>query len=289
MSASNLQRRRDRERSLHETQSFLSKQTNIQRLHDWEQRTQQQIDQREVNTIAQRLLQQEDEDLHRRQQELQSLYNNEASIWSETLQKSMTVTQEQRMEQMRARANELKARREMERQKFVQECYERQWMESCDESRALNSKAMLDRLTKDRELIIKNKKRISEEQQKYGRAQINNSEENVAMPSLSDQDRSGNSEQRRQSSVEFKKALDNQVQWKRALDKSLMRNKQFEEQKQLQQLAALQEHEKQTERELIDKAKRDGEEMLQQMKQRAKERETRQAIECNQNRLFHAS
>lgn len=171
----------------------------------------------------------------------------------------------------------------MERQEFVQECYERQWMESCDELRALNSKAMLDRLTKDRELIIKNKKRISEEQQKYGRAPT---EESSAMPSLSNQDRIGNSEQRRQSSVEFKKALDHQVQWKRSLAESLMRSKQLEEQKQLQQLAALQEQEKQSERELIDKAKRDGEEMLQQMKQRAKGRETRQTVEFNQNKLL---
>ncbi len=191
----------------------------------------------------------------------------------------MTVTQEERMEQIRARAYELKERREKERQAFVKECYERQWMESCDDLRALNSKAMLDRLTKDRELIIKNKKRISEEQQKC-------QGENVAMPSMTDADDGGNTEQRRQSSLEYKRALDHQIQWKRSHAESLMRSKQLQEQEQLEQLAKLQELEKQSERELIEKAKQDSEEMLQEMQQRSKERETRQSIERNQNSIL---
>jgi hypothetical protein len=279
MSASDLQRRRDQERALHETQSFLSKHQNTQRLHDWEQRTQQQIDQREVNTIAQKLLQREEEKLQQRQQELQSLYKNEMSCWNETRQRSMTVTQEERMEQIRARAYELKERREKERQAFVKECYERQWMESCDDLRALNSKAMLDRLTKDRELIIKNKKRISEEQQKC-------QAENVVVPSLTDENDGGTNERRRQLSLEYKRALDHQTQWKRSHAESLVISKQLQEKDQLDQLAKLQELEKQSGRELIEKAKEDGKEMLQEMQQRSKERETRQSIERNQNRIL---
>lgn len=282
MSASNLQRRRDQERALHDTQSFLSKHQNIQRLHDWEQRTQQQIDQREVNTIAQKLLQHEEEEVHRRQAEMRSLYEEEMTHWNETRQKSM-ITQEERMEQIRARACELKARREKERQEFAKECYERQWMESCDDLRALNSKAMLDRITKDRENIINNKKRINEEEQRKYEAAVMN--EN-GMPSLTDEDDGGSSEQRRQSSLDYKRALDHQVQWKRMHAESLMRSKQLQEQEQLEQLRALQEHEEQSLRKSIDSAKRDGEILLQEMKQRNNDRETRQAIERNQNRLL---
>ncbi len=272
----NLQRRRQLE-----TQAFLRNHNNIQRLHDWEQRTQQQIDKREVNSIAQNLLQQEEEALQNRKKELRSLYNNDMLRLNETREKSLTTTQEQKMDQMRARAYELKARREKERQAFVNECYERQWMESCDDLRALNSKALLDRLTKDRELIIKNKKRISEEQPK-----CRDRNENVVTPSLTAKDDGGNTEQKRQSSLEFRRALDHQIQWKRSNEAFLARSKQLQEQGELQQLALLQEQEIQSDRDLIDKAKRDGAKMLQEMNQRAKEHETRQVIERNQNRLL---
>ena len=220
--------------------------------------------------------------MHRRQAEMRSLYEEEMTHWNETRQKSM-ITQEERMEQIRARACELKARREKERQEFAKECYERQWMESCDDLRALNSKAMLDRITKDRENIINNKKRINEEEQRKYEAAVMN--EN-GMPSLTDEDDGGSSEQRRQSSLDYKRALDHQVQWKRMHAESLMRSKQLQEQEQLEQLRALQEHEEQSLRKSIDSAKRDGEILLQEMKQRNNDRETRQAIERNQNRLL---
>jgi hypothetical protein len=282
MTASNLQRRREHERALQETQSFLSNHNNIQRLQDWEQRTQQRIDQHKVDSIAQHLLQQEEEALQNRKQELHSLYNNDMLHWNETREEVLTASKQQKMEQLRARAYELKARREMERQTFANECYERQWMESCDDLRALNSKALLDRLTKDRELIIKNKKRISGKQPK-----CQDLKGNIASPSLTaKEDHGGNNEQKRQSSLEFKRALDHQIQLKRSNEESLMRSKQLQEQEQLQQLALLHEQEKQSQRELIDKAKRDGAEMLREMNQRTKEHETRQTIERKQNRLL---
>lgn len=119
------QRRRDQERVLHETESFLSSYHNTTRLHDWENRTQKQIEEREVEAIAQRLKEEDEDELWRRKQDLQSLYRTEMEGWKETLQSTLEETQEERMEKIRARAYELKEKREAERQAFVKECYER--------------------------------------------------------------------------------------------------------------------------------------------------------------------
>ena len=109
------QRRRDQERIFQENQSFIDEHDNTQRRHEWEHRSSLQTEQREVETITERLLQQEEEELLRRKQELQTIYNDEMSQWKETLRSSLEVSQEQRMEQIRSRAYELKCSREAER------------------------------------------------------------------------------------------------------------------------------------------------------------------------------
>ena len=197
------QRQRDQERVLRETQSFLAQQSNTQRRHDWEERTQQLIDQREVNAITQKLLRQEQDELETRKREMSSLHEGEMNGWKKTLQTSLEVTQEERMEQIREKAYELKAQREADRQAFVGECYERQWVDECDELREFDSKATLDRVRKDQEAMTKNK-RVSAEQEQPRFA-----------TSLINKDESNEQAHRRQASFELKLALERQVDQQR--------------------------------------------------------------------------
>jgi len=272
------QRRRDQERVLHETQSFLNEHHNTHIIHDWERRTQQQIEQREVNAITQKLLQQDEEHLHKRKQELQSLYNGEMSKWKDTLQSSLEVTPEERMERIRTRAYELKAKREAERKEFVKESYERHWRDNCDDLRAIDSKATLDRIMIDRELMIQNKRANEAQQPKHPNE--------AHCMSLINKDESDGHSQRRQSSLEIKKALDHQVQWKRTKADSMTKQQQRDEEEELRQLALLEYQARVSSKESIDKAKRDGKEMLQETRARANERESRQDTEKKQNLIL---
>ena len=268
------QRQRDQERVLRETQSFLAQQSNTQRRHDWEERTQQLIDQREVNAITQKLLRQEQDELETRKREMSSLHEGEMNGWKKTLQTSLEVTQEERMEQIREKAYELKAQREADRQAFVGECYERQWVDECDELREFDSKATLDRVRKDQEAMTKNK-RVSAEQEQPRFA-----------TSLINKDESNEQAHRRQASFELKLALERQVEWKNAQVEDMKRKRQLEEKEQLRQLAMLEEKARQTEKGAIAKARRNGEEMLRDLRLREMEREKRKATELEQNRIL---
>ena len=126
------QRRRDQERLLHETQSFLNEHHDTKIIHNWERRTEQQIEQREVDALACKLLQRDEEELRERKEALQSMFDGEMTRWKQTLQGSLEVTQEDRMERIRTRAYELKEKREAERQHVVKECYEKQWRDECE-------------------------------------------------------------------------------------------------------------------------------------------------------------
>ena len=115
IAASRMQQRRlDQERVFNETRAFLSDQEEIERRHDWENRMQKQIKFQEANAQKQKLLQQEQEDVTKRKQELQLLYNGEMQQWKQTLQSSLEVSQEEKMEQIRRRAYQLKDKREKE-------------------------------------------------------------------------------------------------------------------------------------------------------------------------------
>ncbi|KAL7547374.1 hypothetical protein ACHAWF_015266 [Thalassiosira exigua] len=272
------QRRQDQECVYQNYHSFLDRNHNTQRVHDWEHRTQQQIEQREVEAIAQKLLQEDEEELCRRKDELGSLFDGEMSKWAGTLKSSLEVTPEQRMEQIRKRAYELKEKREAERKEFVNECYIRQWRDACDDLRVFDSKATLDRIVKDRQSMIENNK--------LDEARQGQSKNEVAAMSLITKDESDEQSQRRQSSLAFKTALDHQVEWKRSLAESTMKQTQREDQEELQMLAMLEKRAQEAAKIETEKAKMRGRDMLQETKVRAKNMEEQQRSGRGQNRLL---
>ena len=291
IAASRMQQRRlDQERVFNETRAFLSDQEKIERRHDWENRTQKQIELQEANARKQKLLQQEQEEVNKRKQELQSLYNDEMQQWKQTLQSSLEVSQEEKMESIRRRAYQLKDKRERERQAFVAECYERQWVDACDELREFDSNQTLNRLTKDRALVIeKNRARAMEEQS--NNAQQNDDDTSYVM-SLINKDESHEQECRRQKEYELKRALDHQVQMQQSQAEHSRRKKQIEEKQQLSQLAMLEQEAKELDKELIGRSKQqeggkeEGYEMLQELGQRANERKNKEIESRKQNLIL---
>jgi hypothetical protein len=57
------------------------------------------------------------------------------------------------------RAYALRDAREEERRKYVQECYDRQWRDACDDARLLDSKALVNYMSKERLAQIQEKVR----------------------------------------------------------------------------------------------------------------------------------
>ena len=271
------QRRRDQERLLHERQSYLRQQYNTERILDWENRTNAQIQQREVSNLTQQYLKEDGEELRRRQQELQQLYGGEMDRWKSEVKDKLEVTQEQKMEQIRERAYALKAKREAERQEFVKECYERQWRDACDDLRAIDSKATLDRLAEDRKIMLEVKKAMLEKQK---------TEECVGESMSFLHDREEDEEHRREINMRTKQALDQQLKWKREHQATLLAQKKYEEEQQLQRLAQLEKKSKEAHNELVRKAKKEGEDMYQQMLERSKLREERKKIESDHDLIL---
>jgi hypothetical protein len=264
------QRRRDQERLLHEKESFLRQHYNTERMLDWENRTNAKIHQREVVEYTNRLLREDEEELRERQADLASLYNGEMNEWKKDLRQKLEVTPQQRMEQIRSRAYALKAQREAERQEFVKECYQRQWREACDDLRAIDSKATLDRLAEDRKLMMLTKEAMEKNKVE---------DEGSGNMSFLDKDENDENNQRRQINMQTKQALDVQLQWKREQQAAISAERQREEEDQLRHLAHLEQQSKDAHNALLQKAKKEGDEMYQETLARAKLREEQRQLE----------
>ena len=272
------QRRRDQERLLHEKQSYLRQHHNTERLLNWENRTNAQIKQREVCSLTEQMLKEDKEDLKKRQLDLKSLYGSEMDNWKTVLKDKLEVTQEQKLEQIRERAYALKAKREAERQEFVKECYQRQWRDACDDLRAMDSKATLDRLVQDRKIMVETKTAMMKQRKETNECT------NDTLAFL--QDRDDENIQRREFNLKTKQALDQQLKWKREKQAALLAQRKCEEEEQLRNLANLDEKSKKAHKDKIYKAKKEGDEMYQEMLKRSKLKEEHRKLENDHNMIL---
>ena len=83
---------------------------------------------------------------------IQSLYNNDKASWENEANARMIQSKDERIEQIRSRAYKLKSTREAERLELVKDCYQRQWRDSCEEMRILQSKEMLNQIVNERKM-----------------------------------------------------------------------------------------------------------------------------------------
>ncbi|CAM9784968.1 unnamed protein product, partial [Hapterophycus canaliculatus] len=84
-----------------------------------------------------------------RRRRLADLYNREMAQWEHEILNS-AETMEERKARILAKATKLKNARESSRRNYVQECYDRQWRDACDDARTLDSKANTEWVTAQR-------------------------------------------------------------------------------------------------------------------------------------------
>ncbi|KAL9181579.1 hypothetical protein ACHAXT_010384 [Thalassiosira profunda] len=269
-------RREAEERRLTETNAFIDQHEHTTRRQSWENRTQKAIEQREVDEITRKLLREDEQDLERRRQELQSLYSEELEGWKKKLRDTLEVTPQERMEQIRTRAYALKEKREAEREQFVKECYERQWRDACDDLRAFESKATLERIVKDRAALSESKRLHEQERERSG-------DDDVDGMCLISKDESD--EQRAQAikNARFRQTLDHQVEMKRAQAEANRARTRLEEEENQRRLAQQEEEAQEAARRLEEKARKEGEEIYRETRERAADNEEKRRLEREAN------
>ncbi|TPX72621.1 hypothetical protein SpCBS45565_g00287 [Spizellomyces sp. 'palustris'] len=112
---------------------------------------------------------QENGKLEQRRERLRQLLANDEERYQKELA-STVVTGESRVEAMRARMNELKAKREKERQKIVEEKLLQRWRNECDELRSIESHLLEKEVASARaeQLIeVQEKRALAQQEKKY--------------------------------------------------------------------------------------------------------------------------
>ena len=207
--------------------------------------------------------------------ELQSLYNNDRAKWEREADEKLVQSKEERIEQIRSRAYGLKAKREAERLEFVKDCYERQWRDSNDEMRALQSKQMLEQVHLGRKMEIERK------------SQSRNDEGNdTHVMCILQNDEPDQQSKHRNKIIETRRALDKQIELKRKQAAATAAQKQKEEQEQLRLMSKLDQEARESEIRASENAKQKQKEMLQDKLQRTKEKQERRKLEKEQDAIL---
>ena len=148
--AASLARRRANEKIVNERKAFLKEENNSTSVAKWEERTMNRIAKQDVQNRVKSFTQIEEKTLKQRQQNLFSLYNDDMDKWKVQFCELQNMSAGERLEKLREQALKLRNKREKQRQNFVNECYDRQWRDGCDELRTLYSKAVTEKVMNDR-------------------------------------------------------------------------------------------------------------------------------------------
>lgn len=122
----------------------------------FEAKTTGKIERRQKAEMLQKLQDEGKYELYYRRQNLAALYNNELENWQqEVLSKEETI--EERKDRIMKKAYKLRDERESGRAAFVEQAYKRQWRDSNDDSRTLNSDALTKYMAAERQQQIRDK------------------------------------------------------------------------------------------------------------------------------------
>eukprot|EP00904_Undaria_pinnatifida_P013443 jgi/Undpi1/9229/HiC_scaffold_26.g11687.m1 len=143
------EKQRENERRWEQSVQGIAATDKVIAFANWENKT--------AGTIASRLgkerlknLQGADaEELLARRHRVADLYNREMEQWEREILNSAETAEERKL-RILDKANKLKNAREGARLKYVQECYDRQWRDACDDARTLDSKANTEWVTAQR-------------------------------------------------------------------------------------------------------------------------------------------
>eukprot|EP00986_Skeletonema_menzelii_P017240 scaffold18456_cov155-Skeletonema_menzelii.AAC.2 len=208
-------------------------------------------------------------------QSIQSLYKNDRSLWENEANARMIQSKDERIEQIRSRAYTLKAKREEERLQLVKDCYRRQWKESCDEMRVLQSKEMLNQIVKDRKLDILAICDTNDDSHLRDMCILRNDNEDCDQHS-----------KHHESILQTRRALDKQIELKKKQAAAATAQLHREEQEQMLLKSKLEGEARESERLASEKAKQEQQEVLEDTLQRAKEKQSRQELEKHHDAIL---
>ncbi len=209
---------------------------------------------------------------------IQSLYQNDRAAWDKEEEARITKSKDERINEIRSRALMLKNKREEERLEFVKDCYHRQWKESCDEMRVLQSKAMLNNIVEDRKKLDIAKKTT--------RALSDANDDAETDTCILRNEKCDEHAKHNESILQTRRALDKQIELKRKKEAAAAAQRRHEEQEQMRLNAKLEAEAHESEMIASEKAKQEQKEVLEDTLQRAKEKQTRQELEKHQDALL---
>lgn len=213
-----LARKRAEEQLFHERKQFLKSEANATFVAEWENVTEKKIVKNKITKISKDLEAREHLNLVRRQNNMKELYEKEQLIWKEKIDELNEVTPEDRMQAIKARASELKNKREKEKDDFCMKMLEKQKIEGSEELRALNR-------SKDDQISASSSEIKSNKFHTY--AHVTNPEHSETERQYSD------IEQVKKRNMDLKLALDEQIRMNREKKESEYQQKRLEEKMQL--------------------------------------------------------
>ena len=169
----------------------------------------------------------------------------------------------------------LKTKREEERVQFVKDCYRRQWEESCDEMRVLQSKEMLNQIVKDRKLDML---AVSDTD--------DDSNSNVGDMCILRNEECDLHSKHHESILQTRRALDKQIELKQKQAAAAAAQLHREEQEQMRLMSKMEGEARESERLASEKAKQEQKEVLEDTLQRANEKQARRELEKHQDAVL---
>ncbi|CAM9375951.1 unnamed protein product [Scytosiphon promiscuus] len=143
------ERKRDKERRWEQSVEGIAATDKVIAFANWENKTASDIATRASGERLRALEGAGADALLARRRRLADLYNREMEQWEHEILNS-AETMEERKARILDKATKLKNARESSRRNYVQECYDRQWRDACDDARTLDSKANTEWVTAQR-------------------------------------------------------------------------------------------------------------------------------------------
>lgn len=278
LAAASLARRRAQEKIVKEREDFIKDECNATYVAQWEKKTSLRIEKQDQKNRADRLAEIDEKSLKQRQTNICELYAKDEAKWRHELEKSQNISTEDRMLEIREKAHRLKLKREKERQDFVNQCYGRQWRDGCDELRRLHSKAITDKVMRDRsyafEMNAGNKEKLEETAGCRNGQSIKTKEKmKIDIDKLEITNKN----------LEIKAALDAQIECTRQQNQKLNEEQRLEEQEKIETWKKIDEAEKRKELQTRQAARLRGEETLKENAKRIQDREREKAVQREQD------
>mmetsp|Transcript_39775 Transcript_39775/g.47796 ORF Transcript_39775/g.47796 Transcript_39775/m.47796 type:complete len:477 (-) Transcript_39775:389-1819(-) len=258
MVSGSLARRRAQEDGLRAREEYLKDNFKVEFNAQWETKTTEKIKKREIIERVRESEETKQKRTEERKNAVSTMLHNEMEDWKGKLAFSRIVTPEERMIQIREKAVRLKEAREENRQNFVNECYDKQWRDDCDEIRAMDSLEITAKLMRDRRqaLIYREAKlKDSDENDRYN-------EERKQHFKILDEKEMAVQEASKQKNLEIKLALDEQVRANQVKQIKVSRQRKFEEEDLLERWENEEEDERKSKEKLLEESRERGRKML---------------------------